>query len=306
MKKIFLFLTLSMFISLYCNAQEDLDKKYATDLLKYGEQAPDFIISNGDSLAGKQLSSLKGKFVVLDFWASWCPGCRKDIPEMKELHRRYSSDMVAFVSVSFDTNKEVWQKCVRNNGMSWIHHSELKPWKQTGISKDYHIKWLPTMYLLDTKGKVIFGTVDIMKLKYALEVLDSASYKMMTSHANSAVYARYPKGWKGVVNFISNSLQYPELAKSIKAEGEVLMHFTINPDGSITDITATECKINSYDKASLEKYPAKQQKDIYNECIRLFAKEGYRVIKSMKKWLPDHDNNAKHIQIQQKIMFSFF
>lgn len=171
MKKVLLFLTLSMLFSLYGNAQEDIDKKYATELLKPGEQAPDFVISNGNSPEDKPLSSFQGKFVVLDFWASWCPDCRKDIPEMKELHRRYSSDNVEFISISFDTNKDAWQKCIQNNEMYWIHHSELKPWKQTVISKDYHIKWLPTMYLIDTKGKVVLGTVDIKKLKSAMERL---------------------------------------------------------------------------------------------------------------------------------------
>jgi len=299
MKQILLFI--SLFISLCCNAQDDLDKKYASDLIKNGESAPDFVIANGDTLTGKSLKSFRGKFVVLDFWASWCPDCRKDIPAMKELYNRYSTKGVVFVGVSFDKDKKAWKKCIRENGMQWIHHSELKPWKETVISNDYRIKWLPTMYLIDQKGNVVLGTVSIEKMRKALELTISRT-EDIKNHTDSLIEARCPGGMNGMMKFIKNNLQYPEMAKKMQAEGQARMYFTVNQDGSITDITATDCKITHYNKATIEKYTDEQQKDIYNECVRQLAKEGYRVIKRMKNWKPD--NNAKPIRLNFMVKFS--
>lgn len=166
-----MFLTLLMFIQ--CYEHEDLDNNYAADLLKAGEEAPDFIIMNGDSLTGKPFSSFRGKCVVLDFWASWCPDCQKAIHAMKELNKTCTQKDIVFIGVSFDTDKSIWHNFIKENDMKWIHHSELKPWKETVISKDYKIEWLPTVYLIDKEGKVILGTVDIEKLKTVIEQMKS-------------------------------------------------------------------------------------------------------------------------------------
>ena len=88
---------------------EDLDAKYATSLVQPGTVAPDFTMNTPD---GKpfSLSSLKGKTVVLDFWASWCPDCRKDMPELNKLYEEFASDSVVFINISYDTDKEVLDK----------------------------------------------------------------------------------------------------------------------------------------------------------------------------------------------------
>ena len=80
---------------------EDADAKYAADLLKPGTEAPDFVV---DSVKNRSLSYYRGAYVVLDFWASWCPDCRKDIPKVQEIDSLYR-DKVAVIGVSFDTNK---------------------------------------------------------------------------------------------------------------------------------------------------------------------------------------------------------
>ncbi len=142
-------------------AQEKVqdDGKYTVGLLKVGDEAPDFVIENGDTLAGMHLKDFRGRYVVLDFWASWCGDCRREIPAVKALHKRFASDGVVFIGVSVDQKKEAWMKCVRDNGMEWVHHSELKPWKATGISADYNIKWIPTMYVVDPKGRIALATI---------------------------------------------------------------------------------------------------------------------------------------------------
>lgn len=165
-KRIFVFIAFVMTFAINAIA-EDLDSLYATDMLKPGTAAPDFTLNDLDGKS-HSLSSLKGSYVVLDFWASWCPDCRKDIPEMKRLYKLYGKD-VKFVSVSFDDKKESWKNCVETNGMDWLHLSELKKWKETSLSPLYKIKWLPSTYILDRNGNIILSTVMIEKVAEKLK-----------------------------------------------------------------------------------------------------------------------------------------
>lgn len=151
----------------------DLDSKYATSLLKAGTDAPDFELQTPAGTKVK-LSDLRGRYVVLDFWASWCPDCRKDIPEMRRLARQYASNSVAFLAVSFDTDKGSWVKAASGEDAGRIIHvSELKKWKETAVSKLYGINWIPATYIIDPAGKVVMGTVMIDKLGKALASLDT-------------------------------------------------------------------------------------------------------------------------------------
>lgn len=136
----------------------DLDLKYATELLKAGAEAPDF---NLNTIDGKpmSLSQLRGKYVVLDFWASWCPDCRKDAPFVMELYKKFGAKGVQFVGVSFDKNKEAWKNGVEKLGIEYTQVSDLKPMRESAVASAYHVKWIPTVYVIDPQGKVVLGTV---------------------------------------------------------------------------------------------------------------------------------------------------
>ncbi|MCD8202955.1 MAG: TlpA family protein disulfide reductase [Prevotella sp.] len=168
MKKIIFILTLALAITTSVMA-EDADSLYAKDLLQPGTTAPEFTLNDIDGTS-HSLASLRGNYVVLDFWASWCPDCRKDVPKMKELHEQYGN-VATFVSISFDDNKANWSKYVNENGMDWLHLSELKKWKETEISKLYNIKWIPATYILDRNGDIILATVMIEKVAEKLKEL---------------------------------------------------------------------------------------------------------------------------------------
>lgn len=148
---------------------QDADEKYAKELLQPGTEAPDFTLTAPDGTS-HSLSDFKGSYVLLDFWASWCPDCRKDIPEMKRLHDEYGKS-IRFISVSFDENKESWTRCTDDNGMDWLHLSELKKWKTTEVSRLYNIRWIPAMYIIDRQGRVILSTVMIEKVAAKLKEL---------------------------------------------------------------------------------------------------------------------------------------
>lgn len=150
--------------------QKDADSKYATEMLKKGTPAPAFTLETPDGNA-VSLSDFKGKYVVLDFWASWCPDCRKDAPEVVKAYQEYKDKGVAFVGVSFDTDKEAWQNAIKEYNIQYPQISELKKWKETKISSDYHINWIPSMYIIDPEGKIVTGTVMIEKLFKQLDKL---------------------------------------------------------------------------------------------------------------------------------------
>ena len=156
--------------------EPDFDSKYATELVKAGVQAPDFKMKTIDGKTFK-LSQLKGKTVVLDFWASWCPDCRKDAPEVVRLHDAYKQFGVEFVGVSMDTDVEAWRKACEQFGISYTQVSELKKFKETDIAKAYGVKWIPSMVVVDKEGKVALSTVLTYKVDKYLKELRPTGFK---------------------------------------------------------------------------------------------------------------------------------
>ncbi|MBQ9230026.1 MAG: redoxin domain-containing protein [Prevotella sp.] len=138
--------------------EPDFDDKYATELLKPGAVAPDFKMKTLDGKTFK-LSQLKGKTVVLDFWASWCPDCRKDAPEVVRMYQEYAPQGVEFVGVSMDTDVAAWRKGCEQFGITYTQVSELKKFKETDIAKAYGVKWIPSMVVIGKDGKVVLSTV---------------------------------------------------------------------------------------------------------------------------------------------------
>lgn len=149
---------------------QDFDSKYATDLVKAGSEASDFKMKTVDGKTFR-LSKLRGKYVVLDFWASWCPDCRRDIPEILRMYDHFRGKGVEFVGVSFDTDAQNWKNALQKYGIRWTQVSELVRFHDTQISKTYGVKWIPSMVLIDPKGKVVLSTVLWPKLERKLTEL---------------------------------------------------------------------------------------------------------------------------------------
>ena len=137
--------------------EQDVDAQYATNMLKPGTVAP--------------LSQLKGKVVVLDFWASWCPDCRRDAPNVVRLYREYKDKGVVFVGISFDVDRKAWQEAVKKYDMDYVQVSELKKMREAQISKTYGVSWIPSLYVIGRDGKVVLGTVLSAKVEQTLRQL---------------------------------------------------------------------------------------------------------------------------------------
>ena len=151
------------------NAVKDADSEYAVDMFKKGEVLPAFSLEDRSGVVRTQ-EDYAGKYVVYDFWATWCPDCREDIPAMKDLYAKYG-DKVTFVGISFDTDPEKLDAFVAENGIGWTQLSDFVTKKESKVADDFRVKWIPSMYLVGPDGKVMLGTVMVSKLVLALEAL---------------------------------------------------------------------------------------------------------------------------------------
>lgn len=129
-------------------------KAAAAQLLAPGSLAPEL---EGPSPDGKvyKLSSLKGKVVLIDFWASWCGPCRKENPNVVSLYEKYKDKGFTVFSVSLDSDKNAWMRAIETDKLIWPYHiSELKRWDGL-LSRSYGVNSIPFTVLIDAEGKVI-------------------------------------------------------------------------------------------------------------------------------------------------------
>ena len=92
----------------------------------------------------------KGKFVLIDFWASWCNPCRKEIPNLKNLYKLYGDKGFQIVSISIDKKKAEWEKALEEEQLPWPNFLD-----ETGVADLYKVRFVPTMYLIDAQGTLV-------------------------------------------------------------------------------------------------------------------------------------------------------
>jgi peroxiredoxin len=118
-----------------------------------GEMAPDIVLNDpyGKTVA---LSSLRGKYVLVDFWASWCKPCRLENPNVVRMYNKFKGKGFEVFSVSLDDNKDAWMKAINDDKLLWTHVSDLKKWNASVVSS-YNIESIPFTVLLDKEGKIV-------------------------------------------------------------------------------------------------------------------------------------------------------
>lgn len=128
--------------------------------LKVGDKAPEITQT---MVTGEEfnLSELRGKMVLIDFWASWCKPCRKENPNIVEVYKKYKDETFkngegfTVLSVSLDFKKDAWKKAIKADNLKWPYHvSDSKGWRNHA-AQTYQVKSIPASFLIDGDGIIV-------------------------------------------------------------------------------------------------------------------------------------------------------
>lgn len=138
--------------------------------IKQGNDAPDIALPavNGDSI---RLSSLKGKVVLLDFWASWCAPCRSSNKQLTKLYPRYKAKGFEIFGVSLDEDKEKWKDAIKKDKITWLQVNDNGGKWDAQTAINWNIEAIPTSYLIDKNGKLVAMDLEGKELEKALKAL---------------------------------------------------------------------------------------------------------------------------------------
>jgi peroxiredoxin len=135
------------------SVKEFVEKMARLKAIQVGQPAPDFTINSIDNTPIK-LSDYKGKYVLLDFWASWCQPCRQENPNLVRAYNAFKDKNFHILGVSLDKDPAAWKSAIAADGLSWSHASELKDFEGESV-RLYQVEAIPSSFIIDPNGVIV-------------------------------------------------------------------------------------------------------------------------------------------------------
>lgn len=179
-----------------------------------GSYVKDFTLNTPDEKPLNFKNDLKGKYVLIDFWASWCGPCKQSFPHMKEVYKKYKSDKFEIYSISIDADKAAWLKGVKEQDLPWVQTLDTKNISKKGFA----VTGVPTTYLISPEGKILAKDVGFDPEgngaieKMLVEIFGDKGVSKSTTEPPRGVEAV-----KSVPSVLSTSSQAAEKPKAVKA-----------------------------------------------------------------------------------------
>lgn len=137
--------------------------------LSKGNTAPDFSLSDQEGRI-LRLSDFKGKVVLLDFWASWCPNCRRAHPGMVRLYDQFKERGLVFIGISIDKDKNKWINAIKKDRLSYLQVNDPEGW-EAPTAANFGVEAIPATFLIDREGKIILVNGTKSSLSAAIDKL---------------------------------------------------------------------------------------------------------------------------------------
>lgn len=179
--------------------------------LQIGETAPNFTLPVYNGKKKISLSDYKGKYVLVDFWATWCGDCRREMPVMEEALKKYAGK-IEVLSVSFDKKKESLSEYIEKNNIKYPVVCDYSAWKESAVAKAYQLGWIPTFYIVGPDGKIAGCGITGAGLKRELECIFDrefkSSYKTVYRDENVEFQQIDEHTWHGFGNLVYSESVY--------------------------------------------------------------------------------------------------